>query len=108
MRGAQPLAIALLPPVPARRERWICACNRRVGTDVGRAGVHQEGRRYVQGDQSNKCNFAYLEKPQIQGEAGRLRIRARFTGRTSLNMLGQCVGLGDEFNLVVMASSAVP
>jgi len=64
----------------------------------------QDGRRYVHGDKSNKCNFAYLEKPQIQGEGGRLRIRARFTGRSALNMLGQCVGLGDAFTVVITAT----
>jgi hypothetical protein len=61
----------------------------------------QEGRRYVRGDKSNRCNFAYLESPRVGGEAGRLRIRARFSGRTSLNMLGQCVGLGDAFDVVI-------
>jgi hypothetical protein len=64
----------------------------------------QDGRRYVHGDKNNKCNFAYLEKPQIEGDAGRLRIRARFTGRSSLNMLGQCVGLGDAFTVVIAAT----
>jgi hypothetical protein len=64
----------------------------------------EEGRRYVRGGQSTKCNFAYLEKPQIQGESGRLRIRARFTGRTALNMLGQCVGLGDAFSVTISAT----
>jgi hypothetical protein len=64
----------------------------------------QDGRRYLHGDKNNKCNFAYLEKPQIQGDAGHLRIRARFTGRSSLNMLGQCVGLGDAFTVVVTAT----
>jgi hypothetical protein len=63
----------------------------------------QEGRRYVHGDRTNKCNFAYLEKPRVQGEAGKLRIRARFTGRSALNMLGQCVGLGDAFDMVIAA-----
>jgi len=63
----------------------------------------QDGRRYVHGSQSDKCNFAYLEKPQIRGEGGRLRIRARFTGRTALNVFGQCVGLGDAFDLVILA-----
>src|ERR1039458_10792453 len=55
-------------------------------------------------DKNDKCNFAYLEKPQIQGEGGRLRIRARFTGRSALNMLGQCVGLGDAFTVVIAAT----
>ena len=64
----------------------------------------QDGRRYVHNDKTNKCNFAYMEKPQIQGQAGRLRIRARFTGRSALNMLGQCIGLGDAFTVVVTAT----
>jgi hypothetical protein len=63
----------------------------------------EEGRRYVRGDRANRCNFAYLESPKIEGDAGRLRIRAKFTGRSSLNVLGQCVGLGDAFQVVVTA-----
>ena len=55
-------------------------------------------------DKSSKCNFAYLEKPQIQGADGRLRIRAKFTGRSALNVVGQCVGLGDAFMVVVTAT----
>ena len=61
----------------------------------------QEGRRYVHGDRTAKCNFAYLEKPRVQGDAGKLRIRARFTGRSALNMFGQCVGLGDAFDVAI-------
>ena len=64
----------------------------------------QDGRRYVHNDKSNKCNFAYLEAPHIQGAGGRLRIRAKFTGRSALNVVGQCVGLGDAFMVVVMAT----
>jgi len=63
----------------------------------------QEGRRYVRGSRTTKCNFAYLEKPGMRGEGGRLVIRARFTGRSALNVVGQCVGLGDAFNVVVTA-----
>ena len=63
----------------------------------------QEGRRYVHGSKANKCNFAYLEKPQVRGESGRLRMKARFTGRSALNVVGQCVGLGDAFDLVITA-----
>jgi hypothetical protein len=63
----------------------------------------QEGRRYVHGSKANKCNFAYLEKPQVRGEGGRLRMKARFTGRSALNVVGQCVGLGDAFDLVITA-----
>ena len=64
----------------------------------------QEGRRYVKGSAKTRCNFAYLEHPQFQGKDGRLVIRARFSGRSSLNMFGQCVGLGDAFTVVVTAT----
>jgi hypothetical protein len=63
----------------------------------------QEGRRYVRGGKTDKCNFAYLEKPQVRGDGGRLRIKARFTGRSALNFAGQCVGLGDAFDVVIAA-----
>src|ERR1035438_6403917 len=71
---------------------------------VAEAVFTQEGRRYVYHDKTNRCSFAYLEKPQIQGVDGRLRIRAKFTGRSALNMFGQCVGLGDAFFVVVTAT----
>jgi hypothetical protein len=64
----------------------------------------QDGRRYVHGDKNNKCNFAYLEKPQVHSDGGRLTIRARFTGRSALNALGVCVGLGDAFGVVISAT----
>lgn len=70
---------------------------------LGEQVFTQEGRRYVHGSQSARCNFAYLEKPRIEADAGRLKIRARFTGRSALNMFGQCVGMGDAFDLVVTA-----
>jgi len=63
----------------------------------------QDGRRYVRGNKDNKCNFAYLEKPQVRGEKGRLRMKARFSGRSSLNFAGQCVGLGDAFDVIILA-----
>ena len=71
---------------------------------IAEAVFTQDGRRYVHNDKSNKCNFAYLEKPQIQGADGRLRIRAKFTGRSALNVIGQCVGLGDAFMVVMTAT----
>ena len=71
---------------------------------LGEQVFTQEGRRYVHGSKANKCNFAYLEKPQVRGEGGRLRMKARFTGRSALNLVGQCVGLGDAFDLVITAT----
>jgi len=64
----------------------------------------QEGRRYVHGDKNNKCNFAYLEKPLVRSDGGRLAIHARFTGRSSLSALGVCVGLGDAFGVLITAT----
>jgi hypothetical protein len=64
----------------------------------------QDGRKYVKGSVKTPCNFAYLEHPQFQGKDGRLVIRARFSGRSALNMLGQCVGLGDAFTVVITAT----
>lgn len=71
---------------------------------IAQAVFTQDGRRYVHNNKSNKCNFAYLEAPRIQGADGRLRIRAKFTGRSALNVIGQCVGLGDAFIVVVTAT----
>ncbi|HMD69940.1 MAG TPA: hypothetical protein VKF41_01280 [Bryobacteraceae bacterium] len=64
----------------------------------------QDGRKYVHGTAADKCNFAYLERPRIESAAGRLRIRARFTGRSALDMFGKCVGLGDAFGVVILAT----
>ena len=35
--------------------------------------------------------------------AGICVIKARFTGRSALNFVGQCVGLGDAFDVVITA-----
>ena len=64
----------------------------------------QDGRRYIHNDRSNKCNFAYLERPRVRADSGRLRIQAHFTGRSALNVAGQCVGLGDAFDLAILAT----
>lgn len=64
----------------------------------------QEGRHYVRGNRSTKCQFAYLETPHIDSDNARLRIAARFSGRSALDLFGGCVGLGDSFNLTITAS----
>ncbi len=63
-----------------------------------------DGRHYVRGNASSRCNFAYLENPRINGVDGKLRIRARFTGRSSLNIFGQCVAaMGGALDLTIAA-----
>ena len=90
-------AISLLPARAVELHLQFGALERMIAETV----FTQDGRRYVHNDKSNKCNFAYLEKPQIQGADGHLRIRAKFTGRSALNVIGQCVGLGDAFVVVL-------
>ena len=94
------LALVLPPARAVELHLQFGALERMVAATV----FTQDGRRYVHNNRNNKCNFAYLEKPQIRGVNGRLRIRARFTGRSALNVIGQCVGLGDAFMVVLTAT----
>lgn len=64
----------------------------------------QDGRKYVQGSKTARCSFAYLSKPRLGGFQGKLTIQARFTGRSAVDVLGQCIGLGDDFALTIMAT----
>ena len=62
----------------------------------------QEGRRYVRGNQGAKCTFAFLESPKLlSGDASRIELRVRFTGRSAVDMFGRCLGLGDSFDLTI-------
>src|SRR5207244_353229 len=51
--------------------------------------------------------FAYLEKPRIGEDNGLLRVSARFSGRTAFDLLGGCIGLGDSFDLTIVAAPVV-
>ncbi len=64
-----------------------------------------EGRRYLKGTKATPCSFAFLEIPHIDGTPdGHLRIRARFSGRSALNVVGHCIGFGDDFDLTITAT----
>jgi len=63
----------------------------------------QEGRRYVYGSPARKCSFAYLEHPELRGVDGSLILKARFTGRSALDLFGRCIGLGDSFDVYITA-----
>jgi hypothetical protein len=65
-----------------------------------------EGRRYVKGSKDQKCNYAFLENPKLSAAGDRLQLKVNFTGKTALGVLGRCVGLGDAFELTVMAKPA--
>jgi hypothetical protein len=67
----------------------------------------QDGRKYVHGTPATKCQFAYLEKARIGAESGLLRVGARFSGRTAFDVFGGCIGLGDSFDLTIVAAPTV-
>ncbi len=95
-------AILLAAPLRAEVDLLIhfSALKRTLAEEV----FTQDGRRYVKGTKDSRCNFAYLENPEVGGNNGRLRVRARFTGRSALDVFGQCVGLGDAFDLNLLAT----
>ena len=64
----------------------------------------QDGRHYVRGNRSSHCQFAYLENPRVDADSAQLRVKARFSGRSALDLFGGCVGLGDSFDLVMTAN----
>jgi hypothetical protein len=64
-----------------------------------------DGRKYVKANRAAKCSYAYLENPEIGEEKGRLKIRARFSGRSAQDFFGRCIGLGDSF---LVAITAIP
>jgi hypothetical protein len=63
-----------------------------------------DGRHYVRGNHATKCQFAYLEAPHIDDDSSRLRVRARFSGRSAIDLFGGCVGVGDSFDVIVTAT----
>ena len=64
----------------------------------------QEGKRWVKGDGKTRCQFAYLESPRFGADAARLRVTAKFSGRSALDMFGTCIGMADSFDLTLTAT----
>lgn len=63
----------------------------------------QDGRMYVRGTPQDKCNYAFLQAPVVGGTDGRVEIRALFHGKNGTSFLGRCWGLGDVFELRIIA-----
>jgi hypothetical protein len=63
----------------------------------------QDGRRYVKGTPKTKCNFAYLAEPHFSSRDSKLLIQAKFTGKSSMDLLGKCIGFGDSFDFEVLS-----
>jgi hypothetical protein len=105
------LAIFLAAPaLAADLEVRYAALERLIGEQL----FTQDGRRYVRGTPAAHCQYAYLETPRLSSEAAsggaadagnrRLKITAKFSGRSAVGMLGRCVGMGDSFDVTIIAS----
>lgn len=98
------LALLILLPAASRAESEIHLSFAAFERLLAKQVFSGDGRRYVRGDRNAKCNYAWLEGPTIRGENGRLVIRARFTGRTALDVFGRCIGMGDSFDLRITSA----
>ncbi len=95
--------VAVAPAFAADIELRFDALERIISEQV----FTQDGRKYVRGTPATKCQFAYLEAPHIGSDKGLLRVSARFSGRTAFDLLGGCIGLGDSFDLTIVAAPVV-
>lgn len=101
--GVLLLVLSCLPAFCAELELRYAAIERVIADQL----FSQDGRLYVRGSKTTKCKFAYLESPHVGAMDGRLRVTARFSGRTALDMFGGCVGLGDSFDFTLIAVPVV-
>jgi len=95
--------VAVVPCLAADIELRFDTLDRIIAEQV----FTQDGRKYVRGTPATRCQFAYLEKPHIGADNGMLRVGARFSGRTAFDVLGGCIGLGDSFDLTIVAAPVV-
>jgi hypothetical protein len=103
--------VAVVPSFAADIELRFATLDRIIAAQV----FTQDGRKYVRGTPATRCQFAYLEAPHIGAvtldntldNTRLLRVSARFSGRTAFDLLGGCVGLGDSFDLTIVAAPVV-
>jgi hypothetical protein len=95
--------VAVVPSFAADIELRFDTLDRVIAEQV----FTQDGRKYVRGTPATRCQFAYLEKPHIGADNGLLRVSAQFSGRTAFDVLGGCIGLGDSFDLTIVAAPVV-
>lgn len=93
------LALLAAPAWPADLEIRYSALERMIAAQM----FTQDGRRYMRGNQSAKCQYAYLEAPRLRSSGDRLEMAARFSGRSAMDLFSRCVGMGDSFNLTITA-----
>ena len=93
------LALTAATAFPADLEIRYSALERMVAAQM----FTQDGRRYMRGNQSARCQYAYLEAPKLSPSGERLQVAARFSGRSAMDLFSRCVGMGDSFDLTITA-----
>jgi len=95
------VALLTLPAaaLPADLEIRYSALERMVAAQM----FTQEGRRYVRGNKAAKCQYAYLEAPKLSAAGERLKVTARFSGSSAMDLFSRCVGMGDSFDVDITA-----
>lgn len=66
--------------------------------------AHYKGRLYLEGNESERCRYAFLEYPQITFDPPRVVLKAHLSARKGKMILGSCVGPGESFNVEVSAT----
>ncbi len=64
----------------------------------------QDGRHYVRGNRTTRASSRIWKLRISTATTARLRVTARFSGRSAVDLFGGCVGLGDSFDLTMTAS----
>jgi hypothetical protein len=94
------LALCAMPSLAAGLELRYAALERLIAEQM----FTHDGRHYVRGSPQDRCQYAYLEAPHLGPASGRLRITAKFSGRSAVGLFGRCVGMGDSFDFTVTAT----
>jgi len=98
------LLLALLLALPASAAVQLQIQHSVIKKILAEQVFTDDGRKYVKASRAAKCTYAYLENPGIDSLNGKLRIRARFSGRSATSFFGQCIGLGDSFAAAITAT----
>jgi hypothetical protein len=104
MRFLAAFAVLLALPFPSNATTQLILHYEALQRVLAAQAFTQDGRNYVKGSKDTKCSYAYLESPRIGADNGRLQVKARFSGRSALDILGRCIGLGDSFDLTILVT----
>lgn len=72
---------------------------------IERELFRDQGRYYLAGSPADDCSYTFLEQPRLGAEGERIVLRLQLSARLGQEVLGQCVGPGEDVEVVV---SGVP